>query len=594
MTVGGHALRAADWSLGGLRLEGYPGPLPALGQAVDLKLSLPFQGFNVGFEAKGEVVRNDPATAMFAVRFAELGAREQEVMRHFIEELVRGSMSDVADTIQRIDLPVTPVSTAPDPNPSDQTPMKRWPVKTVFYSTLYGVLGLFVFSYVGMMAYTNIFRLEVDTAVISAPLVTVQAANEGHIQWTGYKPGDVVKAGATVLQVADNALEQSIDLADLEIRTSKATLESLRHQLVEAMNQLEDLATIEQKQIEQSKFKLDGLRAAAVAADAQYQRTLGLFQKGYTTKAQLEQAERDAVASGTTAEGQAAELSTQSALAGRQIGDRFFTGNQFLGERAKLEAAVKLQEAQIAIAEQRKQLLIQQRQRLAVVAPFDGLILELPRVDQATVNRGDVIAVMEQPRSRMVTAYLTQSEILHVGVGDAAVVYVPAFDASLRARVASIDRTSGFSDDMKARFTWRGPLDRSAMVTLEFLDREITDEPRSFRSGTPVTVIFQSRSTSEVVNQVVSAFNTLPKWGGEEGTPLDTYAFRQLPTGKNGAALRLKPADAAKALRPSQSAPELGGEPNVALRPAPTAAPDGADAPPPGPAARPGLKLRGA
>ena len=195
MTVGGHALRAADWSLGGLRLEGYPGPLPALGQAVDLKLSLPFQGFNVGFEAKGEVVRNDPATAMFAVRFAELGAREQEVMRHFIEELVRGSMSDVADTIQRIDLPVTPVSTAPDPNPSDQTPMKRWPVKTVFYSTLYGVLGLFVFSYVGMMAYTNIFRLEVDTAVISAPLVTVQAANEGHIQWTGYKPGDVVKAG---------------------------------------------------------------------------------------------------------------------------------------------------------------------------------------------------------------------------------------------------------------------------------------------------------------------------------------------------------------------------------------------------------------
>ena len=96
----GETLRAADWSLGGLRLEGFGGAVPAPGDFVDLKLSMPFQGFDVAFAAKGQVVRNGAEKGMFALRFTELGEREQELMRHFIEELVRGSMSDVADTIQ--------------------------------------------------------------------------------------------------------------------------------------------------------------------------------------------------------------------------------------------------------------------------------------------------------------------------------------------------------------------------------------------------------------------------------------------------------------------------------------------------------------
>jgi len=583
VTVGGHCLRAADWSLGGLRLEGYPGAIPAPGDDLDLKLSLPFQGFDVSLQAKGEVVRNDPAKGMFALKFTELGNREQELMRHFIEELVRGSMSDVADTIQRIDVPVTPVSTAPDVNPKDVVPVNRWPLKTIFYTALYALLGLFVFSYVGMMAYTNIFRLEVDAAVIAAPLVTVSSPTEGHVLWTGYKPGDLVKAGSVVLQIADNALEQSIDLADLDIQDRKSRLDALRHQFADTMSQLEDLATVEQKQIEQSKLKLDGMRAVASAADEQLKRTQSLFHKGYATKFQLEQAERDAVTAQTAADGQSSELSTQSTLAGHQIGQRFFTGNQFLGDRAKLESEVTLQEEQVKIGEKHKDLLIKQRARMAVVAPFDALVLQMPKVDQSTVNRGDVVAVLEQPRSRTATAYLTQAEVSHVGVGDEAVVYVPAFDATLRAKVASVDRTQGFADDIKMRTTWRGPLDRSALVTLEFIDKKAASEPRTFRSGTPVTVIFQSRSTSEVVNQVISAFNLLPKWGGDSNTSLDTYAFRQNAPAKSAAET---PAEAAPMeqprlkLRPTGDAPAPASDPAkpLALRPSHTSAPPvGAD-----------------
>ena len=61
--VSGHRLRAADWSLGGLRIDGFPGQVPAVGEEVQLQLTLPFQGFDVSFDAKLECVRNDPSRA---------------------------------------------------------------------------------------------------------------------------------------------------------------------------------------------------------------------------------------------------------------------------------------------------------------------------------------------------------------------------------------------------------------------------------------------------------------------------------------------------------------------------------------------------
>ena len=62
--VGGVRLRAADWSLGGLRIEDHPGPVPEVGALLPISLTLPFQGFEVSFDAKATVVRNDPAATL--------------------------------------------------------------------------------------------------------------------------------------------------------------------------------------------------------------------------------------------------------------------------------------------------------------------------------------------------------------------------------------------------------------------------------------------------------------------------------------------------------------------------------------------------
>ena len=132
VTLDGHKVRCADWSLGGFRVEDFPSDIPPPGDVLPFQCSLPFQGFDVSFEVRAEVVRFDLETGMFACRFTELGERESELMTHFLEELVRGSMSEVADTIQRIDVPVTPASLEPKKKIGlASLPIKRWPVKAV-------------------------------------------------------------------------------------------------------------------------------------------------------------------------------------------------------------------------------------------------------------------------------------------------------------------------------------------------------------------------------------------------------------------------------------------------------------------------------
>ena len=189
--VDGTRLRATDWSLGGLRLDGYPGDLPSPGTEKSFHLTLPFQGFDVSFDVKAEVVRSFGETKTVAVRFTEIGERERELMQHFIEELVRGSMSDVEDTIQRIDVPVTPAKLEPDvKNLPANLPVRRWPVKTVVMTGFYGLAGLAIFGYAGLLGYTNFFRMEIQTAVISAPVEIVTAQSDGQVRWTKVKPGD--------------------------------------------------------------------------------------------------------------------------------------------------------------------------------------------------------------------------------------------------------------------------------------------------------------------------------------------------------------------------------------------------------------------
>jgi multidrug resistance efflux pump len=508
--VGGHRLRAADWSLGGLRIESYPDAIPAVGAEVLLQLTLPFQGFDVSFDAKSECVRSDEAAGMFAVRFTVLGERERELMSHFIEELIRGSMVNVEDTIQRIDVPVTPASLQPDVSPTSRLPVRRWPVKTVAMTTIYGILGLIVFGYTGLLGYTNFYRMEVQTAVISAPVDTVSAPVDGRVGWTAVKPGDAVKTGDVIVNVFDHQLEREIELADIAIREQKAKLLYAKQRHADELARLKGFAGVEIKNLEQTKLDLEGLEAQVRAAEQQYGRLKFLHGKGFTTDTMLENAEKLFITLKKQLESKRVELSARIELAGDGAGQRFYNGTNLIGDAGQTEAQVRLAENEVSVMQQRHVALLNHRTRLAVQAPFDGNILELPRVDKGSIKRGDIIAIIEQRRNRQVTAYLNQDEILKIGMGDAATVFVPALGETLKGHVIKVDRTSGFVHEQDQRHTpgynWRGPTDRSAKVTISFDEPARVADPDRYRSGLPVVVIFPQRSTNSLLTSIKQKF----------------------------------------------------------------------------------------
>jgi multidrug resistance efflux pump len=508
VTVAGHRVKAADWSLGGLRIEAFPGELPAVHASLDLLLTLPFQGFDVTFDAKAEVVRANPDTRVIAVRFIELGERERELMSHFLEELVRGSMVDVEDTIQRIDVPVTPASLKPDPNPSHQVPVKRWPTKMLAMSAFYAVAGLLIFGYAAVLTYTNFFRMEVRTAVITAPLETVTATADGRVDWTDVKPGDPVKAGEVVVKLVDSQLQRELELAEIAVQERKAKLGNLKQRHLEELDRIRGYAAIEMKNIEQTKLELQALSQQLKIATQQEQRLRLLNQQGYATAPKLEEAARQVISLRKDLQVRRVELDARIRLSEQNVGKRLYSGNETIGSAdltgrmAEIEADIRLGEHEIKLAQQRYIASLRHQDRLAVRAPFDGVVLDLPRLHDASVRRGDVIAIIEQRKKREVTAWLNQDEVLRVGQGDEATLFVPALNETLKAKVTRIDRTTSFVDEQNRShnpgYRWRGPVDRTAKVTLAFSDPKRVADADRYRSGLPVVVIFPQRSTNSI------------------------------------------------------------------------------------------------
>lgn len=509
VTLAGHRVKATDWSIGGLKIASFPGELPEEASQVDLTLTLPFQGFDVTFDARADVVRANSDTRRLALRFIDLGERERELMSHFLEELVRGSMVDVEDTIQRIDVPVTPASLQPETKLIEGVPVRRWPVKMLVMSAVYGLVGLVVFGYAAILAYSNFFRLEVRTAVISAPVETITATTDGRLEWGDVKPGNPVKAGDVVVKLIDSQLQRELELADLAVQEQMAKLGGLKRRHLEELERIRAYAAIEMKNIEQTKLELDSLSRQLQLATQQEQRLRWLNERGYTTLTKVDEAARQVIALKKDLDVRRVELASRVELSEQNVGRRLYSGNaitgaaEISGKLAEIEADIRLGEHEIAIAQQRYTASVRHQDRLAIRSPFDGVVVELPHVNEANIRRGDVIAVIEQRRMREVTAWLNQDEVLHVGLGDEATLFIPALRERLKARITRIDRTSGFVEEQKRAqnpgYRWRGPIDRTARVTLAFADQLKVANTDRYRPGLPVVAIFPQRTSNSIL-----------------------------------------------------------------------------------------------
>ena len=494
--------RARDWSLGGLCVEGYPGALPEAGAQVKLNLTLPFQGFDIAFDVEGRVARADDARQAYAIEYTKVGEREMALMQHFIEDLVRGVMSPVADSIHRIDVPVTPVSQKSDAPVQQLVASNSMPVRQMAWVGVYAALGFVVFGYTALVLYSNFFRMEVQTAVVAAPTIKVPARGDGELPYVRVAVGDDIKAGDTLIYFTDYELERDIDKAKIVIEAREAELNSLMLKRVGELETMSEYASVEVKDIAKGRAAVRALKAEAQAADNKASRLKTLLARGLTTQAKVEDAEQWQLAANARLEEKRLDLEEQIRLADTGIGKRFYNGREMMGNIGTVDFDIRTARYNVAIANQSHEALLKHRERLAVKAPFDGKVRELPVPQNGSVKRGDIIAVFEKPDERFVTAFLTQDEVVKVALNDEVSVYFPALNASLRAVVKAVDRTSGFNEEISRRFSWRGAEDRSAEVRLDLADNNDAKLLAEVTPGLPAVVLFVAQSSNPILAAV--------------------------------------------------------------------------------------------
>lgn len=237
LQIDGRDYAAQDWSLGGFSIKGWD-RAPAevgVGQGLTCKFELPFQGFDIGFVIDIEVVRVDESHQTMAAKFIELDERQTELMSHFVEQLVRGSMTPIQDTILRIDSPVTPVSTKPDPSPLKEVPVQRLPTRLIMMSLIYLFLGVVLFSLATITVYDNFLSLRVNSAVTNAPVEPIVSLVDGRIRDVNIAVDEPIMEGQTMLSIESPDLKKRIQESKIFVEQKKLELEALRQRQVLAI-----------------------------------------------------------------------------------------------------------------------------------------------------------------------------------------------------------------------------------------------------------------------------------------------------------------------------------------------------------------------
>jgi multidrug resistance efflux pump len=385
--------------------------------------------------------------------------------------------------------------TAGDPSAvTTSWPLWQRAAKSAAIGSGYGLLGLAVVGYLGYASYRHFAWLDVGGATLAAPVESILSMGDGAVRWTTFKPGDKVKAGDVVLNIFDNVLEREIEQAAIVVRERENKVTFLKRRLEYERIRMVGLGQVSNQKSLQISAEIEGMRQKLKSANSE-RRQLS------AAPGPLAQVRQRIVGLQQAMALKELELKGRAALSDKTDGRMALVGQQLVGDSGTLEAQLEMDEAEVTLAEERHRAFLDQRDRLAVRAPFDGTLRQLSRYDTANIKRGDVAAVIEQGGDRGVRAVVRQDQALRLAVGSKAEVRVPATGQTFAATVAEIEPASWAtggaahqSETMKvsSAASRQNAEDSQLIVRLAFANPRLLDNQQTYRAGLPVVALIQT------------------------------------------------------------------------------------------------------
>lgn len=489
IAIDGREYATLDWSISGFRIHTAQAFDP--GSQRHAYVKIPFHGFDVGFMTRIRVLRYDRLAQDMAAEFLEIDERGEKTLSAFIQGIISGEMEEVDGVIRRLDLPVTPATLMP-PDHQHYVSEELLEQKRQRGLRIYKAAGKVLAAVLLVVLYTNIFEMRVDSALVTGRNDVLLSPASGDIVYMAPEQTPV-HTGQTLVTLTDQGLEDSIAAAQAKLR--EASVEAKRLNAMSALEKkrLDAAHRIASEEWSAASDSVEALKKNLAVKRDTLERYRGLFQEGYASKVMVDKAEGDYL----DVERQLHEA-RQEASRRRETYHTIQTGFQV--NDSMVESGVQDSETLTEAAQERldnaKQELDAMRgrkARLTLAAPADGQLVRVFTPQASSAKYGDPIAVFERSGTRVVQAFLTQKEALHVAKGQQASVYFPGRWWSVPATVTDVDYYSLTLNQTRGSLQWQnGDSDqfKTVVVTLEPADGQAAKDMHAISAGTASTVVF--------------------------------------------------------------------------------------------------------
>lgn len=478
ISIQGKTYRAANWSRGGFLLGGASLAVKP-GSVLAGRVVLSFQGYEISFVTRIAAVWTRPDERLAAFAFGGLNEKQNELLEFFAKGLVSGEMAAFADAIKRIDIPVTPISEHPDAADThaatDKT-FRRWAIGGAYLAG-----GLLIGTYVASSLYATLFEINVETAVVSAPVEVIHAPVAGTIESIDAPLDRDLAAGTSLLRIHDPSAREDLELA-------RIGLEIERSGLRQKENALRTVRDIGSSRAEIARNRIATIKDQLALAEKTSARLDRLRKTGLVSEVEREQAANKVA----TLRADLATAKADLTIANRGVGNandgRMYAALELKGDLPELEMAVQYARQRVTLEEEKLKAMQQRLAQSQVTAPFPGHVTRYFVSPGSAIEKGQAIAIVEHATKRYVDAFLTQTEIDRMSITDPAIAAIPAVQRELKARIARVDRTSGLVDGELAQIRWPDNNARTARVILEFETDDLTTDGSPIPTGLPVVV----------------------------------------------------------------------------------------------------------
>lgn len=475
------------WNLSGFEIvDFFTKKKVKIGFELPVSLVINFKEFNIAISTIAVIEHYDVENLVLSASFKELKEEHKELLNYFIRSIMTGEMSTIDSIIRRVDMPVdSPKIEHPSGEESSKSVFKR-----IFFTVLYVLLGGALLGYILLIAYSNFFRLEVKSAVVSSDITTVQAYNEGTVAKIMVSSNDVVDGGHVLLEIDSPRLKRVISNSNRKAKKASLKVNNLKYLINSQKEKFSSYQKIANKKHQESKAKRNAAKARFDLSMKAKQRMEALLDKGLISQAGLEKYEGALI----TAK-QNYELAKSSLSLSKQSLDSlgkgyFYTGRKLEGELPALRGKLAQAEAEYNLAIQSAAEAKNEMEKLIILAPFSGTVKEVLVTQGQYVQLGqDIIVFEDSSNPSYIDAYLTQSDIEWISLHTVATAYLPSMDKNYTVKVADISRTDGFFEDAQLKFNWRDAEDKTAKVRLSFMG-DVVDE---ITTGLPAIVNFPKR-----------------------------------------------------------------------------------------------------